>query len=180
MLRIKTLFISAIDLQSMELHKSNSLSCEFSLDLGHKYSSIHSQLRVDVWEEMGESMFPFWIQQGLVYLENHSVAATAPAPRVLWTFKTFQFKKQKKTPRWSHHLLLVDEVGGLHHQVHQLVSVVTPGVQIFQGILHRHYSWSNRKCLYPIKPVGQNQFKRNIPSLPVVLWSRQSPQVCQF
>ena len=37
--------------------------------------------------------------------------------------------------RQTHHLLLVDEVGGLHDQVHQLVCVVTPGVQVFQGVL---------------------------------------------
>ena len=33
------------------------------------------------------------------------------------------------------HLLLVDQVGGLHHQVHQLVGVAAPGVQGLQGIL---------------------------------------------
>merc|ERR1712192_33116 len=33
------------------------------------------------------------------------------------------------------HLLLVDEVGSLHDQVHQLVCVVAPGVQVFQGVL---------------------------------------------
>ena len=40
--------------------------------------------------------------------------------------------------RSTHHLLLVDEVGGLHDQVHQLVCVVTPGVEVFQGVLLWH------------------------------------------
>ena len=33
------------------------------------------------------------------------------------------------------HLLLVDQVGRLHHKVHQLVSVTAPGVESLQGIL---------------------------------------------
>ena len=33
------------------------------------------------------------------------------------------------------HLLLVDQVGGLHHEVHQLVGVAAPGVESLQGIL---------------------------------------------
>merc|ERR1712192_49672 len=37
--------------------------------------------------------------------------------------------------RFVNHLLLVDEVGGFHDQVHQLVCVVTPSVQVFQGVL---------------------------------------------
>ena len=35
------------------------------------------------------------------------------------------------------HLLLVDQVGRLHHQVHQLVGVTAPGVQGFQWILNK-------------------------------------------
>ena len=33
------------------------------------------------------------------------------------------------------HLLLVDQVGRLHHEVHQLVGVATPRVESFQRIL---------------------------------------------
>ena len=33
------------------------------------------------------------------------------------------------------HLLLVDQVGRLHHKVHQLVGVATPRVQSLQRIL---------------------------------------------
>ena len=42
------------------------------------------------------------------------------------------------------HLLLVDQVGGLHHQVHQLVCVVTPCVKVFQGVLTKD-GVSNRR-----------------------------------
>ena len=37
------------------------------------------------------------------------------------------------------HLLLVDQVGRLHHEVHQLVRVAAPGVESLQGIL----TWRN-------------------------------------
>ena len=45
------------------------------------------------------------------------------------------------------HLLLVDQVGRLHHQVHQLVGVTAPGVQGFQWILNKekHQNKSSRR-----------------------------------
>ena len=39
------------------------------------------------------------------------------------------------------HLLLVDQVGRLHHEVHQLVRVAAPGVESLKGIL----TWRNIK-----------------------------------
>merc|ERR1712192_25220 len=49
--------------------------------------------------------------------------------------KSFSGRDSSCSKCFVNHLLLVDEVGCLHDQVHQLVCVVTPGVQVFQRVL---------------------------------------------
>ena len=48
----------------------------------------------------------------------------------------------------KYHLFLVDEVGGLHHQLHELVGVGAPLVQVLQGVLEKMMTRIRTKTSY--------------------------------